>query len=287
MTTAPIAVFDLDGTLADTAHDLVATLNVILGQEGVAPLPIEAARDMISAGGRGLLERGFEVARREPTPALIEELYRRFIAHYFDNLCVETRLYPGVLDALDRLEDPGNGELFPYVMVEQHEQQHVETMLATHQLRDGGPVLGAGAPLPTGRDVAHDAVLVPGGPFLLGVDAGDEPWSLDNERPAHVVDLPAFRIARFPVTNAEWQQFVDDAGYDTPQWWSPRGWEHRLAAGLQRPEFWTAGGARRRFGIIEEIPPEEPVQHVCYFEAEAYAAWAGARLPTEQEWEKA
>ena len=107
MTTAPIAVFDLDGTLADTAHDLVATLNVILGQEGVAPLPIEAARDMISAGGRGLLERGFEVARREPTPALIEELYRRFIAYYFENLCVETRLYPGVLDALDRLERDG------------------------------------------------------------------------------------------------------------------------------------------------------------------------------------
>ena len=70
----------------------------------MAPLPIEAARDMISAGGRGLLERGFEVARREPTPALIEELYRRFIAYYFDNLCVETRLYPGVLDALDRLD---------------------------------------------------------------------------------------------------------------------------------------------------------------------------------------
>src|SRR5215207_3135379 len=76
MTTAPIAVFDLDGTLADTAHDLVATLNVILGQEGV-------------------------------TPALIEALYRRFIAYYFDNLCVETRLYPGVLDALDRLERDG------------------------------------------------------------------------------------------------------------------------------------------------------------------------------------
>ena len=107
MTTAPIAVFDLDGTLADTAHDLVATLNVILGQEGLPPLPIEAASDMISAGGRGLLERGFEVARREPTPALIEELYRRFLAYYGDNLCVETRLYPGVLDALDRLERDG------------------------------------------------------------------------------------------------------------------------------------------------------------------------------------
>ncbi|HEX8167358.1 MAG TPA: HAD family hydrolase [Beijerinckiaceae bacterium] len=107
MTTAPTAVFDLDGTLADTAHDLVATLNVILGQEGLPPLPIAAAGDMISAGGRGLLQRGFEAARREPAPDLIEELYRRFLAYYGDNLCVETRLYPGALDALDRLEADG------------------------------------------------------------------------------------------------------------------------------------------------------------------------------------
>jgi phosphoglycolate phosphatase len=107
MRTAPIAVFDLDGTLADTAHDLVATLNVVLGQEGVPPLPIEQARDMISAGGRGLLERGFEAAKREPTPALIEALYVRFLAYYADNLCVETRLFPGAIGALDRLQADG------------------------------------------------------------------------------------------------------------------------------------------------------------------------------------
>ena len=172
-------------------------------------------------------------------------------------------------------------------MVEQHEQQHVETMLATHQLRDGVPLLGAGAPLPPGRAVAADSVLVPAGEFVLGVDAADEPWSLDNERPAHIVDLPAFRIGRVPVTNAEYQRFVDAGGYAEPRWWSARGWAHRVEAGLERPQFWSADGSRRRFGIIEDIPPDEPVQHVCYFEAEAYAAWAGARLPTEQEWEKA
>jgi iron(II)-dependent oxidoreductase len=187
-----------------------------------------------------------------------------------------------VLDRLDATDD-----LFAYVMVEQHEQQHVETMLATHQLRHGEPLLGPGSPLPAGRDVVHDSVLVPAGPFVLGVDAADEPFSLDNERPGHVVDLPAFRIARFPVTNGEWQQFIDAGGYDEPRWWSPRGWEHRLAAGLERPQFWAADGTRRRFGVVEEIPSAEPVQHVCFFEAEAYAAWAGARLPTEQEWEKA
>jgi iron(II)-dependent oxidoreductase len=101
------------------------------------------------------------------------------------------------------------------------------------------------------------------------------------------VHLPAFRIGRFPVTNAEWQRFVDAGGYAEPRWWSTRGWAHRTAATLERPQFWSAGGSRRRFGIVEDIPADEPVQHVCFFEAEAYAAWAGARLPTEQEWEKA
>ncbi len=189
-----------------------------------------------------------------------------------------------VFDGLERADEEA---LFPYVMVEQHEQQHVETMLATHQLRAGEPLLGSGCALPPGRPVPHDAVLVPAGPFTLGVDATDEPFSLDNERPAHTVELPAFRIGRVPVTNAEWQQFIDADGYDEPHWWSTEGWQHRVAAGLERPLFWSADGSRRRFGLIEEIVPDEPVQHVCFHEAQAYAAWAGARLPTEQEWEKA
>ena len=192
-----------------------------------------------------------------------------------------------VLDALDAVPEDRAEELFPFSMVEQHEQQHIETMLATHQLRHGEPVLGTGAPLPPGRAVPHDSVLVPAGPFLLGVDGADEPWSLDNERPAHVVDLPAFRIGRVPVTNAEWQRFVEAGGYADPHWWSERGWRHRTDTELQRPLFWREDGSRRRFGIVEDIPPDEPVQHVSWFEAEAYAAWAGARLPTEQEWEKA
>lgn len=187
----------------------------------------------------------------------------------------------------DALPDADGAVLFPYRMVEQHEQQHVETMLATHQLRIGEPLLGTGAPLPAGRPAPHDPLLVPAGHFVMGVDDTDEPWSLDNERPAHVIDLPAFRIARFPVTNAEWQRFIDAGGYHERRWWSPRGWAHRQDAGLDRPLFWSPDGSRRRFGIVEQIPPDEPVQHVCFFEAEAYAAWSGARLPTEYEWEKA
>jgi len=130
-------------------------------------------------------------------------------------------------------------------------------------------------------------VLVPGGPFRLGVDAADEPFSLDNERPAHWVHVPAFRIGRVPVTNAEYAGFIADGGYTSPRWWSPRGWAHRCEAGLERPQCWGLDGTRTRFGIVEPLPPDEPVQHVTFFEAEAYAAWAGARLPTEVEWEKA
>lgn len=193
-----------------------------------------------------------------------------------------------VLDALDALPD-GHPDAFTFGMVVSHENQHDETMLQALNLRSGAPLLDRGAPLPPGRaGLAGTSVEVPAGPFVLGVDAVTEPFSLDNERPAHTVDVPAFRIGRVPVTNGEWRQFVDDGGYDQPRWWSDAGWAHRQQAGLTAPLFWNAAAATRtRFGHVEDIPADEPVQHVGYFEAEAYAAWAGARLPTEIEWEKA
>lgn len=243
------------------------------------------------------LLRGGDAARQGLLTARIERLYDAFEHPRATRVrlpllsAAEARRYLAdvrgrALDGLEHLELDDRA-LFSYGMVEQHEQQHVETMLATHQLRDGANLLGPGGVLPAGRSVPADAVLVPAGPFTLGVDAAQEPFSLDNERPAHTVHLPAFRIARTPVTNAQWQAFIDAGGYDRPRWWSARGWAHRLTADLQRPLFWSADGSRRRFGLVEEVPEDEPVQHVCFFEAEAYAAWAGARLPTEQEWEKA
>ncbi|MBY0442677.1 MAG: SUMF1/EgtB/PvdO family nonheme iron enzyme, partial [Mycobacteriaceae bacterium] len=191
------------------------------------------------------------------------------------------------LDALAALSDE-NDSGFTFAMVASHENQHGETMLQAWNLRSGAPLLAATGSLPAGRpDVAGTSVLVPGGPFVLGVDAVEEPFALDNECPAHLVEVPAFRIGRVPVTNAEWQNFVDDGGYTQSQWWSPRGWQHRCTAGLVAPQFWGPDGTRIRFGYREDLPGNEPVQHVSYFEAEAYAAWAGARLPTEVEWEKA
>lgn len=200
------------------------------------------------------------------------------------------------LDALpdERRDDPARGgsdPAFVFGLVISHENQHDETMLQALNLRSGPPLLDGGAALPSGRPgVAGTSVLVPGGPFLLGVDAVTEPHSLDNERPSHPVDVPSFRIGRVPVTNAEWREFIDDGGYHRRQWWTERGWQHRTEAGLTAPKFWNSGalgGTRTRFGHVEQIPGDEPVQHVTFFEAEAYAAWAGARLPTEVEWEKA
>ena len=195
------------------------------------------------------------------------------------------------LDALEVLPDAAGSGVDPsfvYGLVISHENQHDETMLQALNLRSGPPILGAGTPLPAGRrGVAGTSVLVPGGPFVLGVDARDEPHSLDNERPAHTVDVPSFRIGRVPVTNGEWRAFVEDGGYREPKWWSERGWSHRQGANFVAPQFWEPDGTRTRFGYVEEVPADEPVQHVTYFEAEAYAAWAGARLLTEVEWEKA
>ncbi|MCJ2104794.1 phosphoglycolate phosphatase [Methylobacterium sp. E-041] len=108
MPTLPkIAVFDLDGTLAETAGDLVGTLNVLLVREGLPELALEEARDLIGAGAKALIRRGFEAAGRELTPARHETLFGDFLEHYGAHLCERSHLYPGVVEALDRLEAEG------------------------------------------------------------------------------------------------------------------------------------------------------------------------------------
>jgi phosphoglycolate phosphatase len=103
----PIAVFDLDGTIADTIHDLIATLNVVLDREGLPRLSLDEGRAMVGAGARALIERGLAAAGREVTPAHLDELHGFFLAHYSEHLCNETKLFPGVVEALDRLEAAG------------------------------------------------------------------------------------------------------------------------------------------------------------------------------------
>jgi phosphoglycolate phosphatase len=107
MALPPIVVFDLDGTLAETAGDLVATLNVVMAKEGLAALPFEKARDLIGAGARPLIQRGFDASGALLSEARLEELYRFFLDHYHHNIAVHSVLFPGVVEALDRLAASG------------------------------------------------------------------------------------------------------------------------------------------------------------------------------------
>jgi iron(II)-dependent oxidoreductase len=192
-----------------------------------------------------------------------------------------------LLDGVELGGDPLLDDAFVYGMLIQHEHQHVETMLATLQLRDT-PYPLAEQPLPAGRTPPHAEVLVEAGPFVMGSD--DEPWAYDNERRAHELDLPAFSIDTVPVTNAAFADFVEAGGYEDRRLWHESGWAFRCEQALEHPGFWRREGrdwVRRRFGHWEELPAGEPVQHVSWYEADAFARWAGKRLPTEAEWEKA
>lgn len=267
-----------------------------------SPLMSPLVWDLAHIGSQEELWLVRDVGGREPLRPEIDGMYDAFQHSRSSRVALpllspaEARAYVAqvrdkALDALGRsplrgrrLEEHG----FAFGMIVQHEQQHDETMLATHQLRVGAPVLHAPAP-PPGAPLPVAEVLVPGGPFEMGTSV--EPWALDNERPAHTVDVPAFVIDTAPVTNAAYAAFVDAGGYDDPRWWTEAGWRHRVDAGLVAPQFWERDGSgtwfRRRFGVLAPLVDDEPVVHVCFHEAQAYAAWAGKRLPTEAEWEKA
>ena len=196
-----------------------------------------------------------------------------------------------VLDSLDLDDtDPLLADGFVYGMVVQHEHQHDETLLATIQLMADfvHPDADGVAPAaPSGTAQWPSDVLIPAGTYEIG--ARGEPWAYDNERPAHAVTVSPFRIERTAVTNRAYIDFVAAGGYDERAHWSDDGWAWRTEADLTAPQYWTRAGngswQRRRFGRIEALPLDEPVQHVCWYEADAYARWSGARLPTETEWE--
>jgi len=106
--TAPLLVFDLDGTLVDTAPDLVDTLNVVFAREGLPAVPYESARAMIGGGAKAMLLRGLEADGREATPALMDRLFAEFLEHYTANIAVRSRPFPGLIEALDLLAQRGH-----------------------------------------------------------------------------------------------------------------------------------------------------------------------------------
>ena len=187
--------------------------------------------------------------------------------------------------ALDVLEgaDLHNGAAV-WEMVLQHEHQHNETMLQCIQLAERRLYSLAPAE-PAGPAARGGEVFIEAGPFLMGDDGTG--FAYDNERPRHEVEVPAFAIDRLPVTNGDYLAFAEDGGYERRELWTEQGWAWRRETSAERPLFWTADGRERRFDRLDPIDPSMPVMHVSWFEADAYARWAGKRLPTEAEWEKA
>jgi gamma-glutamyl hercynylcysteine S-oxide synthase len=168
-------------------------------------------------------------------------------------------------------EDPLLREGFVYEMLLAHEQQHNETMLQLLQMVNGYEPLSKG-------DLGPVAPPAPSGPEMVAIEAGkyeigapDTGFAYDNERPRHMVQLEAFEIDRRPVTNEAYLAFVEESGAEPPLYWQREGDEWvRTAMGRRMP-----------------VEPDQPVAHVSWQEADAFAQWAGKRLPNEAEWEAA
>ena len=203
--------------------------------------------------------------------------------------------------------DPLLGGGYVFQLVLEHERQHQETLAYLFQLLDPAKKTRPSAAVATRSAVGASAaremqaletqVRAPGdmlavseGPFEMG--AVWDAFAYDNERPARVVTLPAFKIARLLVTNDEYAHFITEGGYERREFWGEEGWGWREREGWSSPLFWQQGGAAGIWnvqGMFEtgELEPAHPVVGVSWYEAEAYARFAGRRLPTEAEWEKA
>ena len=208
---------------------------------------------------------------------------------------------PGTLDYMARVQDAMlqrlGGDLASaeetelYLLTIYHEDMHDEAFTYSRQ------TLGYPAPeFSTAQNAATiDAgplpgdVSVSGGVPLLG-SPPESPFVFDNEKWAHPVEVAPFKIARAPVTNAEFLTFVTEGGYRRREFWSNEGWRWRESAGAERPLYWaqqSGGWTERRFDRVHTLPPHHPIIHVNWHEAEAWCRWAGRRLPTEVEWEAA
>ena len=216
-------------------------------------------------------------ATRWTLPLLPFDAVLRFIGDVLD--CVVERLQ----------REPDNTALRYFAeLAAAHEEMHCEAFTYTRQTHGYAAPRSPAVNFPPGGPWAGDVALA-GGDFLLGAPPGDG-FVFDNEKWQHPVALKPFNIARAAVTNGEFAEFVDDAGYARRELWCEAGWEWREGVDARAPVYWVkeVGEWRQRvYAEVVAIPPHAPVMHVNWFEADAWCRWAGRRLPAEAEWEKA
>lgn len=184
--------------------------------------------------------------------------------------------------------DPLTRHGLAFEMVVEHEAQHTETVLQALQM------LAPGAYVPEGRRSLPEPCAASGGwvevrPTVFRMGADGPGFAYDCERPCHARTVQGFLMARDPVTNGEHLAFVEEGGYGRREWWTDAGWAWREAEGVEAPLYWERDGAggwlERSFDRVGPLDPRLPLCHVSAHEADAHARWAGARLPSEVEWE--
>ena len=169
-----------------------------------------------------------------------------------------------------------------------HEQQHQELLLMDikhlFSLNPLKPAWRQLPPLPTPKSSTLKYLPRPAGQVSIG--HGTQGFAFDNETPRHATLLAAHAIASRPVNNGEYREFIRDSGYRRPELWLSDGWAMRQRENWQRPLYWDEDMASEfTLGGMQAIGDAAPVCHLSWYEADAYARWAGARLPTEAEWE--
>ena len=210
----------------------------------------------------------------------------------------EVLAYRAAVDeGLEALMAAGDAPLDVIELGCHHEMQHQELMLTDllHALSHNPlrPAYRAPEPLPLREPAPLDWIAFEGG--VVPVGHGGEGFAFDCEGPRHDALIRPFALAGRCVTNAEWIAFVEAGGYAEPVHWLSDGWAARQAEGWEAPGYWwrEAGpdGAEQWMAFslrgAQPVDPDAPVSHVSFYEADAYARWAGARLPSEAEWEHA
>jgi iron(II)-dependent oxidoreductase len=219
---------------------------------------------------------------------------RREMEDYLRRVRASALEYLGRFDF--READPLKSDGYIFQLVLEHERQHQETLAYLFHLLDPSKKTRPTAVIAPAQSLRleHETrpgggmVEVPAGAFLAGATPGG--FAYDNELPAREVFVPAFKIDRLPTSNEQYLQFVEEGGYERREFWDEEGWQWREREGWAHPLYWRREGSlwrERRMFDEEALAPSLPLTGVSWYEAEAYARFRGARLPTEAEWEKA